>query len=191
MADPPRRARERLLAAVRKGDPDRLEATLIDLAGSVGGSATLFSWVSAFTATPVSTLDAPGVLVDGPQGSLLVDLFEDPYLLNAEIGVALVSSDGHVIVRYTDTATALLSPDKSPQRAGWALARAMAEEVRKVWPDDPALYGPGRPATPEALPLLAVTEYATPRRIDGATVYGRDGARRAPSAIGSASPERP
>lgn len=193
VARAPARAQDRLLTALRRDDPERLEATLIELARGAGGSATLFSWVSDLTATPVSTLDAPGATIDGPQGTLLVDLFEEPYLIDAEIGLALVTADGHVIVRYTDTASALLSPDRSPSRTGWALAESFASEICKVWPDDPGLYD--TPGPSESAVAAHMESEIHPRRPaltwERPALYGRDGSRRVLSAIGGASPETP
>lgn len=139
VARAPLRARDRLTAALRRDDPDLLESALRDVARSVGGDATLFSWVRSLHGEPVTTLDLPGTIIETPHGSIVVDLFEDPYLVEAEIGVALVTSDGHVVVRYVDTARTLLGPAARPHRAGLDLASSFAADVCKAWPDDPYL----------------------------------------------------
>ncbi|TVQ87304.1 MAG: hypothetical protein EA397_18480 [Deltaproteobacteria bacterium] len=187
-----RRASERLRAAIRRNDPERLEARMIEIARSTGGGATLFSWVSQLDAVPVSTLDLPGTLLEGPSGTLLVDLFEEPYLIDAEIGLALVSADGHVILRYSDTIAGLLSPDRTPARAGWSLAGRFSHEIQKVWPDDPHLYRlpEENPAERARAGIAEVSERwapAPPREI----LYSLDGSRRPPSATQGSSPEDP
>jgi putative intracellular protease/amidase len=162
VARAPLRARDRLLTAIRRGDNALLEATLRDVARAVGGEATLFTWITNLDGEPVTTLDAPGTIIEGPQGSIVIDLFEDPYLVEAEIGIALVTSDGHIIVRYADRARALLAPHHGPSRAGRALADALAAEVAKVWPDrlDPRRpQGPAPTlARPEPIPAAASDE---------------------------------
>lgn len=137
------RTHGRLLDALRRDDPHLLEAALLSAAHDAGGDATLFTWVRHLDGAPVSTLDAPGTYVDGPGGSLLVDLTDDPYLVHAEIGMALVTVDGHVVIRYADSARAVLEPRGGASRAGRQLAASLADEVCKVWPDDPYLYQHG------------------------------------------------
>ncbi len=148
VARAPLGSRDRLLAALRRDDPAQLEAALIEVARTLGGDATLFSWVRGLDGEPVTTLDAPGTIIDTPQGSIVIDLFDDPYLVEAEVGVALVTADGHIVIRYADRTRALLAAHHGPTRAGRAMADALAAEVSKVWPD-----GLDRPTPRTALAL--------------------------------------
>jgi hypothetical protein len=136
----PRGAKDRLENALRKGTSNDFEAALSDVARGVGGDATLFSWVQDLQGTPITTLGFPGDVVPSSQGPVLVDFAEEPYQVDAWIGMALVTQHGEIILRYTEHSRAVLSPHRGPSRVGRDLASDLAIEVSKMWPDDPRLW---------------------------------------------------
>lgn len=132
---------------VRLGDaitgrrPD-LHASLADAARTIGGEATLFSWVVDLEAEPLSLRGFPGEVVDTEVGPVVLDHNDEPYLVRAEIGMALVAHDGEVVLRYQDDYATVLSGHGGTAAAARRLAHALAEEVVMVWAVDPRL---GRP----------------------------------------------
>jgi hypothetical protein len=137
----PNGGRERILAALR-GRVD-LETALSDLARNVGGDASLFVWVDRLVGSPLSAEAFPGDIVRTEIGPVVVDHSDEPYRVTARVGMALVASDGEVVLRYRDAFEAVLSRRSDPLRVGRELARALAREVAPVWPCDPRLAEPG------------------------------------------------
>lgn len=140
----PGAARHQLEDALRGGRA--LDPTLAAAARAVGGDAVLFSWVDLVQASPLSTLGPPGEILETDAGPALVDHADEAYLVSARVGLALVTADGEVVLRYQDTYEAVLSGAGGPRAAGRDLAQALAEEVARVWAVDPRL----REAEPEA-----------------------------------------
>jgi hypothetical protein len=133
-------ARARLETALRRHDSDALEHTLSDVAAAVGGEATLFTWITELRANPLTSEAFPGDRVDTAAGSVVVDFAEEPYRVEAEVGMALVSADGHVVLRYTERVDSLLSPHRNASRVGRDLASDLASQVVRMWPSDPRLW---------------------------------------------------
>ncbi|MEZ4240394.1 MAG: hypothetical protein R3F59_30420 [Myxococcota bacterium] len=138
----PAGSRQRLGEALRsrRGVDD----ALADLAHGVGGDAVLVSWMDRLDATPLTLRDIPGTVLDTPSGPVVVD-GDEPYLVSAEVGMALVTRDGEVVLRYADTYETVLSAQRGPWTAGRDLAHALAAEVAKVWATDPRLSDAPRP----------------------------------------------
>jgi hypothetical protein len=136
----PSGARDRLIAALRRGTDLDVENALTEAARTVGGEAVLFSWIAEIRATPLTAEAFPGDTVDTAVGQVVVAFDEEPYRIDAEVGMALVSTDGHVILRYQDLSSSLLSPYRSPGRVGRDLAGSLAGEVAGMWPDHPHLW---------------------------------------------------
>jgi hypothetical protein len=129
-----------------------LDEALGTVARSVGGNATLFCWVREVSGEPLSLKGFPGDVLHTSVGSRVLDYSGDePYLVTAQVGMALVASDGQVLVRYEDRFTGMLEGVDQVHRTGRELARALAEEVTKVWAVDPRLleHEPGAPAPSE------------------------------------------
>lgn len=122
----------RLGAALTGRRPD-LHASLAEAAHGAGGEASLFSWVIELEGEPLSLRGFPGEVVQTVAGPVVLDHDDEPYLVEAEVGMALVTEDGAVLLRYQDTYHALLSRESTPQDAGRMLARSLAEEVVLVW----------------------------------------------------------
>ncbi len=120
------------IAAALGGWTD-LDHALSDLARANGGSGTLFTWVDALEGTPLSATELPGDIVHTPVGPVVVDLGDEPYLVRARMGMALVASDGEVVLRYREALDTVISAQHGPSRAGRALADALADEVVRVW----------------------------------------------------------
>jgi hypothetical protein len=127
--------RDKLAGTLRKQlDPDPI---LSDLARSVGGDAVMFVWVTELAGTPITAEAFPGDVVETTQGPVVVELMEEPYRVRAEVGMALVASDGEVVLRYTDEFESVLGARYAARRAGRHMAMALADEVIKMWPLEP------------------------------------------------------
>jgi hypothetical protein len=122
-----------------------VDAALADAAMAIGGDAVLLSWMDRLEAEPLTLTGILGTVVDTPVGPLVVDSDDEPYLVSARVGMALVTGDGEVVIRYHDTFETVLSGARGPQVAGRDLAHALAAEVAKVWSTDPRLRE-GEPA---------------------------------------------
>lgn len=113
--------------------------------------AILVTWVVTLEGTPLTVHSPPGQLVTTDAGPVLVDLFDEPYHVEATLGCALVAADGEVVLRYTDSFETVLSGSRDANMAGRDLAAALAAEVAKVWPVDPRLdlaMAPSEPLLP-------------------------------------------
>ncbi len=120
-----------------------LDPTLAGAAHRMGGQTTLFSWVDELRATPLSVLGPPGSVVSTRTGLSVVDPTDEPHLVSARVGLALVAADGEVVLRYQQTYETIVSAAWGPDDAGRALARALAVEVSDVWALDPRLAAIG------------------------------------------------
>lgn len=128
----PEGADVRVATAIERGD----WRVLAPLARAVGGDAVLLTWLTSIDGRPVTADALPGDVVDTAAGPVVVDLRDEPYLVTATIGAALVTRDGEVCVRYTDTFEGVLSARYDPPRVGRQLARSLAEELTHVWVRD-------------------------------------------------------
>jgi hypothetical protein len=129
----------RLEAALRGvGDVD---TALSHIGRAMGGDGALFTWVDRIEGAPLTASRIPGDLVDTAAGPVVVDFRDEPYLVSARMGVALVAPDGEVVLRYRQDVETVLSGRLGPVRAGRALADALAAEVARVWVLDPRLQG--------------------------------------------------
>lgn len=116
-----------------------LDATLQLAVRGSDGSAVLVSWVEAIDARPLTAEGFAGDILQTPAGPVVLDFLDEPYLVEARVGMALVAHDGEVVLRYADTFATVLSARRKPRRAAKDLAAALAEEVAKVWATDPRL----------------------------------------------------
>lgn len=130
-------ARQHLADALRGGRD--LDQALAVAARAVGGDAVLFSWMDGLDAVPLTLRDVPGQVVDTPAGPVVVDDADQPYLVSADVGMALVARDGEVVIRYRDAYETVLSGARGPDVAGRDIAQALAHEIVKVWFTDPRL----------------------------------------------------
>lgn len=131
----PMRARDRVAAAVRHGgDPDAVLAEIGRARGWV-----LVTWVIELDGEPLSKRALPDWPVDTPVGPVVVDLTDEPYLVRARVGTALVAADGEVVLRMADDVESILSSHQDPAAVGRDLARGLAESVAAGWPADPRL----------------------------------------------------
>jgi hypothetical protein len=119
--------------------PAGLDAALTQSVRGLDGQAALYTWVRSLHATPLTAHGFAGDILDTPAGPAVGDHFDEPYLLEARVGMALVAQDGEVVIRYSEDLCTVLSSRRSPQKAGKELARALAAEVVKVWAVDPRL----------------------------------------------------
>lgn len=136
----PMGARNRIENALRRHDVDDLESALATAAEGVGGQGTLFVWLTDLQADPLTAEGFPGDHIQTSAGPVVVDFFEEPFRIRAELGTALVDNEGHVVLRYVDKSESLISPHRSSARVGRELAADLAEQVAKMWPDDPRLW---------------------------------------------------
>jgi hypothetical protein len=135
-----RAALRRVLA--RNGEVDAVLETLPHTETSV-----LVTWVTDLDAHALTTDGWPGEIVTTSAGPVVLDHIEEPYLVEAAVGMALVAPDGEVVLRYADRFTTVLSARRGPRRAAQDLARDLAREVALVWATDPRLE-PGVPSDP-------------------------------------------
>lgn len=110
-----------------------LDAVLVELARGGTADATLVTWVDAIHGDPVSLMGFPGETVDTPVGPVHVNHREEPYVVTLDVGVALVTRSGEVLIRYEDRYRTLLSGRVDEELAATDLARRMAADVTKVW----------------------------------------------------------
>ncbi|MEQ1570891.1 MAG: hypothetical protein ABMA64_35000 [Myxococcota bacterium] len=136
----PMGARGRVEEALRTGRD--LDGVLGEAARAVGGDAVLISWVDQLDARPLSRDEWPGSLVNTAAGLIVVDPADEPFAVSARVGLALIASDGEVVVRYDDTYETVLSRERGTEVAARDLAHALASEVAKVWAVDPRLGEP-------------------------------------------------
>lgn len=121
----------RLADAVRHRRPD-LHAVLENFAHEYG-EWVLLTWVTKLTGEPLIRQALPGEVVETPSGKVVVDFADDPHLITATLGLALLSPDGEVVIRYEDGFHAVLSGTSAPQDAAHQLAKALVDEVSLVW----------------------------------------------------------
>ncbi|TNE85019.1 MAG: hypothetical protein EP330_26820 [Deltaproteobacteria bacterium] len=128
--------RERVQAALRTRQ-DLDEA--LGVVARASRSAVLVTWVESVDGVPLTVHSPPGETVSTSAGPVLVDLFDEPYRVEATLGCALVASDGEVVLRYQDSFETVISGTRDARAAGRTLAEELALEVAKVWPADPRL----------------------------------------------------
>lgn len=118
---------------------ESIDALLTEMASRKKGTSTLVSWVEHVTATPITQEAAAGDLVSTEVGPIIVNLFEESYRVRATLGMALVASDGEVILRYNDVFESILGDQRNTHRVGRDLAIRLAQEITKMWPIDSRL----------------------------------------------------
>ncbi|MEZ4322975.1 MAG: hypothetical protein R3F61_36250 [Myxococcota bacterium] len=129
--------RSALRSALRgKGDVDEALAATVR---GLDGSAALITWVTELEGRPLTATGFPGDIVVTDSGPVVLDHIEEPYLIDAQVGMALVARDGEVVLRYTDRFSTVLSARRDSAAAAADLAAALAAEVQKVWACDPRL----------------------------------------------------
>ena len=132
VADGSRSGSDRITAALVRGAG--LDEALASATRRRDGEMVLFSWVSEIEAIPVTSEAPPGEVLDTDAGPVVVDLLEEALRVRAEVGMALVSSDGEVVMRYSDRFESVLSSDRTVSRVGRDIARGLAAEVALLWP---------------------------------------------------------
>ena len=100
---------------------------------AIGGDASLVVWVEELIARPLSLEGMPGDLVETSQGPVVIDHADEPYWVELEVGLALVASDGRVMMRFTEDASTLLSEARPPRASVQGVARQLAERVVQTW----------------------------------------------------------
>lgn len=101
--------------------------------------AMLLCWVTDLRAHSLMEDGFPGDILDTEAGPVVVDTLEEPHLVEARVGIALVAPDGEVVLRYTDGFSTVVSAHRDARAAGRDLAMGLAREVAKVWALDPRL----------------------------------------------------
>ena len=75
---------------------------------------------------------------------------EEPYVVTLGVGVALVSGEGEVLIRYEHDYTALMAGGLDSNQAATDLARSIALDVTKVWATEADLGATGALLAQEA-----------------------------------------
>ena len=133
----PGSSKSKLTDLISQGDS--LDQVLYDIGSRKKDVSTLISWVEDIHATPITQEAAAGDFVASEVGPIVVNLFEESYRIRATIGMALIASDGEVILRYQDVFESVLGDQRNTHRVGRDLAIRLAEEITKMWPIDPRL----------------------------------------------------
>ena len=132
LANWPEGTEARMAGAIERQDWQALRG----VARAVGGDAVLVTWLTDLVGDPITASYLPGDVAQTAAGPVVVDLSDEPYLVSATIGAALVTRDGEVCVRYSDTFNAILSARYDAPKVGRQLARGMATELTRVWVRD-------------------------------------------------------
>ena len=123
-----------------RGDLDEALANAArGLDGTAAERAVLVTWVTEIDAEPLTARGFAGEIVHTSSGPVVLDHIEEPFLVDARLGMALVAHDGEVVLRYSDRFETVLSGRRDASDAASDLARALAVEVAKVWATDPRL----------------------------------------------------
>ena len=133
----PKALKSKLTDHLSKNEP--LDSLLSELGRREDGVLTLVSWVEGTHISPITAEAAPGEVVESDVGPVAVNLFEESYRIRATVGLALIASDGEVILRYRDDFESILGAQRNPMRVGRDLALGLAQEIIKMWPSDPRL----------------------------------------------------
>ncbi len=125
-------ARERLSAALRANEG--VDSVLSDLARRSRGDAVLVTWVRELDSTPLTATGFPGDVIHTPVGPVVVDLVQEQHAVSAVVGAALVSSEGHVLMRLEREADGVVSTRMDEHSAAHQMARDLAQDMVLVWP---------------------------------------------------------
>lgn len=120
----------------------RGERPIDDVLSKVGRhaeQASLVTWVRHIEGTPLTSLGPPGELVETSVGPVLIDLFDEPYRVEALVGCALVAPGGEVVLRYEHRVEGVLASQRPEERTGRELAAGLAEQLSYIWATDPRM----------------------------------------------------
>ena len=106
-----------------------MEGALQTAAVRVPGQVVLFHWMLDLKAQPLATSLAPGTTQRVADRLVYVDQHTDPVLAEATVGLALVSADGEVYLRYEDRYNFVITGTNTSQRAGRDLARQLVDDL--------------------------------------------------------------
>jgi hypothetical protein len=106
-----------------------MEGVLQTAADRVPGQVVLFHWMLDLAAEPMAANVAPGTTQRVADRLIYVDQHTDPVLAEATVGLALVSADGEVFLRYEDRYTFVITGTNTSQRAGRDLARQLVDDL--------------------------------------------------------------
>ena len=101
--------------------------------------ASLVTWVRQIEGTPLTSLGPPGELVETQVGPVFIDLFDEPYRVEALVGCALVAPGGEVVLRYEQHVQGVLAATRPEERTGRELAAGLAEQLSYIWATDPGM----------------------------------------------------
>lgn len=126
----PASARAQLVAGLdgRRSFEEALQLAADRLPGEIA----LFHWVSGVEAWPLAASTAPGSTLRAAERLVYVDQHTDPVLVEATAGLALVSTDGEVFLRYEDRYRLVITGSNTAARAGRDLARQLVLDLRPM-----------------------------------------------------------
>lgn len=107
-----------------------------DIAGQVGGDATLFTWVIENEGAPLTDEYMVGELVFADGLPVMVEHGSEPYRVQVEVGVALVAADGTLLFRYQDEYRGLLADGSPLDSLARDMARELVDDIAPLWLDD-------------------------------------------------------
>ena len=118
----------RLTQAVAQDLP--LSPMLSRIAKGYEGDAVLFTWVVTAEGQPLTDEHLVGELVFQDGVPVLVDHQGEPYAVQAELGVALVATDGEILFRYQDHYQGLLMDDSG---LAHDMAHDLVADIAPLW----------------------------------------------------------
>jgi hypothetical protein len=123
-----RRRLERGLAS-----PDDVERRLRAVGTHSRHDAVLVIWVDALRAKVLTQEALPGEVVDTPVGPVVVDATDEPYRVEAVVGVALIRADGTIDVYLHQTFDTVLLGEEGLEPAALEVAARAAAAARPSW----------------------------------------------------------
>jgi len=104
-----------------------------DVAMQASTDAVLFTWVLELEGHPLTDEHLVGELVIENGVPLLVEHSSEPYRVETEVGVALVSRDGELLFRYQDEYTGLLSAQHDSRSLAHDIAASLIDDIVPLW----------------------------------------------------------
>ena len=110
-----------------------LDETLRQVSATMGRQAVLYTWIQELDGHPLSRDSAPGWVEETSWGPVVVRWTDEPYLVTMQVGMALVTADGEVVLRHEDRFSTVLSDAQTPEVAAGDIARSIAGQVIDAW----------------------------------------------------------
>jgi len=111
-------------------------------AQTMGGDATLFTWVIHSEGSPLTNTYMVGELVWAAGQPVMVDHISEPYTVRAELGLALVNAHGQVLFRHQADYAGVLSKEHGLSLLSREFANAAVADIAPHWLGEPVVGPP-------------------------------------------------